>query len=45
MDKASGGLSLNSREEMLKGGDTGPAIVVGDPDKSCCCRRFTRRAT
>ena len=34
MDKASGGLSLNSREEMLKGGDTGPAIVVGDPDKS-----------
>jgi mono/diheme cytochrome c family protein len=34
MDKASGGLSLNSREEMLKGGDTGPAIVVGDPEKS-----------
>ena len=34
MDKASGGLSLNSREEMLKGGDTGRAIVVGDPDKS-----------
>ena len=34
IDKASGGLSLNSREDLLKGGDTGPAIVVGDPEKS-----------
>ena len=29
-----GGLRLDSREALLKGGDTGPAIVPGDPDKS-----------
>src|SRR5947209_18504417 len=27
-------LLLDSREGMLKGGDTGPAIVTGSPDKS-----------
>ena len=26
--------SMISRESMLKGGDSGPAIVPGDPDKS-----------
>ena len=31
---ASGGLRLDSREALLKGGKSGPAIVVGDPDKS-----------
>jgi mono/diheme cytochrome c family protein len=30
----SGGLRLDSREAVLKGGETGAAIVVGDPDKS-----------
>src|SRR4249919_2152836 len=29
-----GGLRLDSREGLLKGGRTGPAIVPGDPDKS-----------
>ena len=29
-----GGLRLDSREGMLKGGATGPAVVPGDPDKS-----------
>ena len=29
-----GGLRLDSREAMLKGGKSGPAIVPGDPDKS-----------
>src|SRR5262249_47708759 len=29
-----GGLKLESRETLLKGGDTGPAIVPGDPGKS-----------
>src|SRR5262245_7957682 len=29
-----GGLKLDSRQSLLKGGDSGPAIVVGDPDKS-----------
>jgi mono/diheme cytochrome c family protein len=29
-----GGLRVDSRAALLKGGDTGPAIVVGDPDAS-----------
>src|SRR5262245_18053195 len=29
-----GGLRLASREAMLRGGKSGPAIVPGDPDKS-----------
>lgn len=29
-----GGLALDSREGLLKGGDSGPSIIVGDPDKS-----------
>src|SRR5687767_14768221 len=29
-----GGLRLDSRDALLKGGDNGPAIVVGHPDKS-----------
>ncbi|MHB8636306.1 MAG: DUF1553 domain-containing protein [Fimbriimonadaceae bacterium] len=29
-----GGLRLDSREAILKGGDSGPAVVVGDADKS-----------
>src|SRR6187431_295178 len=34
VDDEEGGLKLDSRESMLTGGDTGPAIVPGDPDKS-----------
>src|SRR6266542_3113842 len=30
----SAGLRLDSREAMLKGGRTGPALVSGDPDNS-----------
>src|SRR5882672_9496785 len=33
-DKVKGGLLLDSREGLLKGGDSGPAIVPGDPEKS-----------
>src|SRR5215213_9060388 len=29
-----GGLRLDGRESALKGGDNGPALVPGDPDKS-----------
>jgi cytochrome c553/mono/diheme cytochrome c family protein len=29
-----GGLRLDSRDSLLKGGDNGPAIVAGQPDKS-----------
>lgn len=32
--KLKGGLRLDSLEEALKGGDTGPALVPGQPDKS-----------
>jgi hypothetical protein len=33
-DEQMGGLRLDSREGLLKGGRTGPAIAPGDPDKS-----------
>ncbi len=33
-EKDYGGLRLDSREAMLEGGVSGPAIVPGDPDKS-----------
>jgi len=29
-----GNLALDSREGLLKGGDSGPTIVIGDPNKS-----------
>jgi mono/diheme cytochrome c family protein len=32
--KVKGGLRLTSREELLKGGETGPAAVPGEPGKS-----------
>jgi len=32
--KARGGLSLDSRASILTGGDTGPAVVPGKPEKS-----------
>jgi hypothetical protein len=32
--KAKGGLLLDSRAGLLNGGDSGPAIVIGDPDAS-----------
>ena len=32
--KLKGGLSLDHRDTLLRGGDTGPAIVPGDPDRS-----------
>jgi mono/diheme cytochrome c family protein len=32
--KARGGLALDTREGLLRGGDTGPAVVPGNADKS-----------
>lgn len=32
--KLKGGLLLDSREAILKGGDSGPAAIAGEPDKS-----------
>src|SRR4051812_9237869 len=33
-DKIKGGLRVDYRDGLLKGGKTGPAIVPNDPDKS-----------
>ncbi|WP_395742939.1 PSD1 and planctomycete cytochrome C domain-containing protein [Prosthecobacter sp.] len=32
--KSKGGLLIDSRDAILKGGDSGPALVAGNPDKS-----------
>src|SRR5690242_3093467 len=32
--KAGNGLRVDSREALLEGGDSGPAVVPGDPDRS-----------
>src|SRR5262245_53112673 len=40
--KASGGLRLDSREAMLKGGDSGPAVVPGDADGSLLVQAVRR---
>ena len=37
-NKRKGGLLLDSRESILKGGDSGAAAVAGDPDKSLLLR-------
>lgn len=42
-EKVKGGLNLETREGLLKGGDSGPAITPGDPEKSLLIRavRYT----
>jgi hypothetical protein len=37
-----GSLRLDSRDAVLKGGDTGPAVVAGQPDKSLLIRVIKR---
>jgi len=37
-DDEKGGLRVDSRERLLKGGESGPAIVPGDPDGSLLIR-------
>jgi hypothetical protein len=37
-EKVKAGLLLDTREGMLKGGESGPAIVPGDPEKSILIR-------
>jgi mono/diheme cytochrome c family protein len=39
--KLKGGLALDTKEATLKGGDTGPAVVPGDPDKSLLIKAIT----
>src|SRR5947209_8402040 len=38
-EKQKGGLRLDSRAAVLKGGDTGPAVVPGTPDRGGLLRR------
>jgi hypothetical protein len=37
-EKQKGGLRLDSRASLLKGGDTGPAAVPGEPESSLLLR-------
>jgi len=37
-DKHKGGLRLDSQEAILSGGDSGPALVPGQPEKACSSR-------
>ncbi|WP_051669964.1 PSD1 and planctomycete cytochrome C domain-containing protein [Bryobacter aggregatus] len=38
-----GGLDLRTRESMLKGGKSGPALVPGDPEKSLIVQRIAKQ--
>jgi hypothetical protein len=42
-EKTSGGLRVDTRAALLKGGDSGPAIVAGDPDHSLLVRAVRHR--
>ena len=42
--KASGGLRIDSRETLLKGGESGPAIVPGKPEESRLIKAIQRQA-
>jgi hypothetical protein len=42
--KVRGGLSLDSRADLLKGGDSGPAIVEGKPDDSLLLAALRHRS-
>jgi hypothetical protein len=41
-DKKRGGLRLDSREAILKGGDSGPAVVPGQPEESLLLKAIRR---
>ncbi|MBC8113930.1 MAG: PSD1 domain-containing protein, partial [Candidatus Saccharimonas sp.] len=42
--KTSGGLRIDSREMLLKGGESGPAIVPGKPEESLLIQAIQRQA-
>ena len=44
-DTKAGGLRVMSREDLLKGGASGPALVPGDPDKSLLIAAVRRTNT
>ena len=41
-DHSKGGLRVDSREALLKGGDSGPAMIPGDPSTSLLIRAIRR---
>src|SRR6478672_11909772 len=41
-DKQYGGLRVDSRAGLMTGGDSGPAIIPGDPDKSLLIQAVKR---
>src|SRR6185436_14780401 len=41
-EKQNGGLRVDSRQGLLTGGESGPAIVPGDPDKSLLIQAVKR---
>jgi hypothetical protein len=43
--KASGGLRLDSREAMLAGGDSGPAVLPGEPNQSLLIQAIEHKDT
>src|SRR3954467_15123458 len=43
--KVKGGLLLDSREAILKGGDPGPAAIAGEPDKSLLLQAVRYKVT
>ncbi len=43
VDQPKGGLALDSREAILKGGDSGPAAVAGQPDASLLVQAVRRQ--
>src|ERR1700704_1253365 len=44
-DERMGGLRLDSRDGLLKGGASGPAVVPGDPDKSLMIQAIRQAGT
>ena len=42
-DRVKGGLMLDSRDALLKGGNTGPAVVPGNPDDSVLIQAYATR--
>ncbi len=43
-NKTGGNLRIDSREALMKGGDSGPAIVPGNPDESLLLIAITRKS-
>jgi mono/diheme cytochrome c family protein len=45
LDDENGGLRIDSREALVKGGENGPAVVPGDPEKSLLIHAMRRDGT